>query len=99
MNKKIKKFFAVFAVMAICFQSLGAVAGSNCLDVRDYGYHRYSARTYTALESTMLLGTDGVYDKYFIAVLDCTYKKTDICVCGEPRVTRYTVREKRKIYF
>lgn len=87
------------AVVAFLTQSLGAVADSYCLDIRDLGYHSYNARHYTVLENLTLLGTNGVYDTYFVGIFACTYKKTDICVCNDSQTSRYTTKENRIVHF
>lgn len=84
MKKKILSIAT--ALLIIMGVTSSALAAGSCLDVRDYGYHRYAASHATYLKSSTIMGPDEygnlvVYDEYY---------DVDTCVCGESKITYYT---------
>ncbi|MCR4677644.1 MAG: hypothetical protein K5679_02685 [Lachnospiraceae bacterium] len=81
-----KALIALLALTIIAGSASTVAAATSCLDVRDYGSHRYAQQSNTYLLSSTVMGSDGhgnfvVYDDYL---------KVDICICGESRENRYT---------
>lgn len=90
---KRKKFFALFlTVFLVSANALTALAGSNCLDVRDYGDHRYQARYYGVVSS-------GTYEEVGFVRYDNATTRIDVyyfenkrwgCVCGAETIKKDT---------
>lgn len=77
MKKRIKKTIALLILMvSVLGTSITALAAS-CLDVRDYGYHRYAQRTYY-IDSNEVMGMNNGVVHYVV-----TREIWGECVCGE----------------
>ena len=80
MKKRIKKTFALFGITVMILSSSMTALAASCLDVRDYGRHRYNNRFVCRKELNAVqqryLG-DG---KFLVRVY---YEDYGFCVCGQ----------------
>ncbi len=90
-NKSKKMFFKILTASVLVFSLFGNSAYAGCLDVRDYGYHTYSARVIVLREYRILTNTVDVYENgvpvtyYFYAI----YQDQIIqCVCGASKTKK-----------
>lgn len=73
-----KIIFTVLLIGSILLAPLKSIAAGNCLDIRDYGYHRYKQRTYIVrviMNEIRGCTPYGLHVKY----ID---ERQDECVCG-----------------
>ena len=102
MKLRIKKIvLGICLALALVVNSGGVLMANaaTCWDVRDYGYHRYSQRTYVydQGEADYLVYTSPIVDHGVIVAYANTYYygrlylRLDICVCGLGRSNYYFV--------
>lgn len=82
MKKRIKKRIVVMVVALTLLSSSLTAFAASCLDVRDYGHHRYNNRILgwrVANQEVLGAANDGSHR----IVVRVTEKEYGICVCGE----------------
>lgn len=82
MNFKLKAGIIALSVLTLFCSVFTISMAATCLDVRDYGYHRYQAYRYDPVETNYVcLGTDG--NGNFVFEYDVVQRQ--VCVCGAER--------------
>lgn len=82
--KKLKKIISVFVVtLSVLSFSMIASAADACLDVRDYGDHRYQERVYEPYEANH---TCMGMDQYGRLVIYYDLYQRCQCICGAETV-------------
>ncbi len=77
------EFISEFTVNDQIVQQLSSRSSEECLDVRDYGHHRYQAREYPPV---IIDEYDGLIYHYTV------YSQLIECICGKQTTIVYTVR-------
>lgn len=76
-----KSFILLVFVAGIFMSSTKSIAATNCMDVRDYGYHRYNQMHNVTITRIMVWGATG--SGY---IHSTRYEHhCDVCVCGLSR--------------
>lgn len=79
MKKRIKKTIALFGITVMILSSSMTALAASCLDVRDYGYHRYQEKRYEVLNRREVRYVSISEGK--IHYVD-EIKVHQVCVCG-----------------
>lgn len=78
MKKRIKKTIALLTLTATLLSTSMTTLAASCLNVRDYGEHRYTQRTYYVVK-----GRRYVTHTDKVIYLEEIREIWGVCVCGE----------------